>query len=416
MRKVTTLIIGAGQAGLAMSRELTARSIDHVILERGEVANSWRTERWDSLQLLTPNWMSGLPGSPYRGTDPDGFMSMAETAAAIERYAEEVSAPVETGTAVYSISRTQGGYLVQTGNGNWSARAVVLASGACNVANRPRWSDAITAGVMQLTPMDYRRPDDIDRGGVLIVGGSASGVQLAKEIHLAGRQVVLATGEHVRLPRRYRGRDIMQWMDACGIFDRRIEDEDDVRRARRVPSLQLVGGASDEAIDLNHLQSIGIRLAGRTMGYIDGRVQFSGALANVCALADLKMNRMLGEIDEWIEASGEGGHIEAACRFPPTAIPLSCPLSIDLQAEGIRTIIWATGYRPDYTWLNVPVLTPRGELRHDRGIVEAPGLYVLGLPFMRTRKSSFIAGVGGDAEALAAHLQLYLACGVRSAA
>lgn len=416
MRKVTTLIIGAGQAGLAMSRELTARSIDHVLLERGEVANSWRTERWDSLRLLTPNWLSDLPGMPYQGTEPDAFMSMGETIAMFDRYAVQVAAPVEPHTTVLSVKAGDGGYVVHTNRGTWSCRTLVIASGACNLASRPRWADQLPAGLRQLTPMDYRNPDDLDQGRVLVVGASASGVQMAHEIHLSGRKVVLATGEHVRAPRIYRGRDILHWMQACGILDRRIEDADDIRRARRVPSLQLIGSTPPETLDLNSLQAHGVCIAGRAMDCVDGTVRFSGALANVCALADLKMNRMLGEIDDWIDQCGLSGSVEPAHRFTPTLLPEEPLLTLDLASADIRTVVWATGYRPDYSWLDLPVLTPRGELRHDRGAVDAPGVYVLGLPFMRTRKSSFIAGVGADAAALAEQLHTHLDATARIAA
>ncbi len=414
MRQVTTVIVGAGQAGLAISRQLSARSIDHVILERGEVANSWRTERWDSLRLLTPNWMSSLPGLPYRGQEPDSFMTMAETVAFLHSYSEFTEAPVETNTAVQRITPADSGYLVETDRGPWKCRSLVLANGACNIANRPRWASDLPPGIRTMTPMDYRHPGGLDAGGVLIVGASASGVQLAKEIRLSGRDVTLATGEHVRSPRNYRGRDIMRWMDACGIFARRIEEADDIRRARHVPSMQLVGGAPAETIDLNSLQAIGVRVAGRAMGCANGAIQFSGSLANVCALADLKMNRMLGEIDAWIYENGVTA--DPIHRFCPTEIPGEPMLSLDLARSGIRTIIWATGYRPDYRWLDLPVFTPRGELRHDRGVVDAPGVYVLGLPFLRTRRSSFIAGVGEDAAALASDLHQYLAAGARVAA
>jgi len=264
--------------------------------------------------------------------------------------------------------------------------------------------------------MDYRAPGYLDPGKVLIVGASASGVQLAHEIHLSGREVILATGEHVRAPRRYRGHDIMHWMDACGIFDRRIEDADDIRRARRVPSIQLVGGSPPETLDLNSLQALGVTIAGRAMDCVDGIVRFSGSLANVCALADLKMNRMLAEIDDWIAHSGETEDAEPASRLAPTELPNEPLLSLDLEREGIRTVIWATGYRPDYQWLDLPVLTPRGELRHDRGVVDAPGVFVLGLPFMRTRKSSFIAGAGADAAAIAIQLNHFLDVSSRAAA
>jgi putative flavoprotein involved in K+ transport len=415
MRRTTCLIIGAGQAGLAMSRHLTTLAIDHVLIERGQVANSWRTERWDSLRLLTPNWQSRLPGYHYSGDAPHGFRTMAQTIDFLDDYARDIAAPVETETSVTSVEPLDTGYRVRTGQGDWSCRTLVLASGACNIASTPRLAQELSAAIVSMTPMEYRNPDQLPRGGVLVVGASASGVQIAQELQRSGRPVTLAVGEHVRVPRSYRGADIQWWMDVCGILDRRIDQVDDMRRARSVPSLQLIGGDAHDTIDLNSLQALGVTIAGRAMAAVDARVQFSGGLANACALADLKLHRLLDEIDHWIEVMGLGGSAGPAWRPEPTAVPSDPLLTLDLHAAGIRTVIWATGYRPDYRWLHVPVLTPRGELRHDRGVVDAPGLYALGLPFLRTRKSSLIDGVGDDAEALAGHLSRFLAAGALAA-
>lgn len=409
MRHASVIIIGAGQAGLAMSHCLTRLSIDHVLLERGEVAQSWRTERWDSLRLLTPNWQSRLPGYAYLGDDPDGFRTMPETIDFLAGYANRIAAPVETQTDVRRVRRTEAGYTVATSRGDWSCRALVIASGACNIAQVPAMAEALPAGVQSLSPMDYRNPDQLAEGGVLIVGASATGVQLAQEIHLSGRPVTLAVGEHVRVPRTYRGRDIKWWMDAAGLLDTGHDEVADVNRARSVPSLQLVGSPTRETISLNSLQSGGVTIVGRVMGLDGARVRFSGALANVCHLADLKMNRLLKSIDEWAEHAGLSGTLEPTYRLRPTDVPETPLLELDLHAAGIRTVLWATGYRPDYSWLDVPVLGRKGGLSHRGGVVEAPGLYVLGLPFLRRRKSSLIDGVGDDARDLSTHLAAFLA-------
>ena len=409
MSFATTVIIGAGQSGLAMSKHLTERSVDHVVLERGEVANSWRTERWDSLRLLTPNWQSRLPGYAYDGDDPDGFMTMHEVARYLQRYAGLSSAPIITGTRVKRVRPREGGYEIATNQGPWRCRALVIASGACNIATIPSLSAGLPHGVTSLTPLQYRNPGLLPDGGVMVVGASASGVQLAREIHAAGRRVVLSAGEHIRMPRMYRGRDIQWWMDATGVMDVRCDAVEDIERARRLPSLQLVGTPERVTVDFNSLREAGVEIVGRLVGLRDGKAQFSGSLANHCALADLKMNRLLAGIDEWVRANSLADRFPAPERYEPTDIGSDPKLDLDLSDGGIRTVIWATGYRPDYSWLDVDVLDRKGRIRHDGGVVPAPGMYVLGLPFMRRRKSSFIDGAGNDAADLAAHLCLSLA-------
>ena len=404
MRFATTIIIGAGQSGLAMSSHLTARSIDHMVLERGEVANSWRTERWDSLRLLTPNWQSRLPGYAYTGDDPDGFMAMPEVVRFLQQYAESSRAPVLTGTRVTRVRQVERGYVLSTSQGPWCCRKLVLASGACNVASVPSHRAALPAKVASLTTLEYRNPNVLPDGGVLVVGASASGIQLAREIHTAGRRVVLAAGEHVRMPRTYRGRDIQWWMDATGAMDVTYDAIEDIERARRLPSPQLVGTPERVTIGLNSLRKMGVELVGRLVGLRDGKAQFSGSLANHCALADLKMNRLLASIDDWVNANGLAERVPAAERYEPTDVGPETRIGLDLIGAGIGTVIWATGYRPNYSWLDVAVLDRKGRIRHDGGVVAAPGMYVMGLPFMRRRKSSLIDGAGDDAEDLAAHL------------
>ena len=391
-----------------MSRCLAQRSIDHVVLERGEIANSWKKERWDSLRLLTPNWQSRLPGYRYSGDAPDGFMAVPEVVNFIGAYAKFISAPVQTGSEVTSVCGTDDGYRVCANGGDWRCRSVVLASGACNVPHVPRISDAVPASVAKLAALSYRNPDQLDDGGVLVVGASATGLQLAEEIHRSGRPVTLAVGEHVRMPRVYRGRDIQFWMDATGLLDERYDEVDDIVRARSVPSPQLVGTPARKNLDLNALSDIGVRLVGRFAGVSDGKAQLSGSLRNVCALADLKMGRLLNTIDEWATENGMDGNVEDPHRFAPTRVDESPPLTINLGDGEIRSIIWATGFRPDYSWLNVPVLDRKGRIRHVGGVVDSPGMYVLGLTFLRRRKSSFIHGAEDDVNDLSKHLSSFL--------
>jgi putative flavoprotein involved in K+ transport len=401
-----------------MSRVLSDRSIDHVVLERSEVANSWRTERWDSLRLLTPNWQCRLPGHAYAGDDPDGFMTMSEVVEFIAGYAKAIAAPVQAGTAVTSVRRNGDGYVVSSDQGEWRCATVVLATGAFNRARVPEAAQAVPAGVTTLTPMEYRNPEQLPEGGVLVVGASATGVQIAHEVQRSGRPVTLAVGEHVRGPRTYRGRDIHWWMEAAGVLDERYDEVDDIVRARRVPSMQLVGTPDHITVDLNALTDIGVRLVGRFAGIRDGNVQFSGSLRNKCELADLKLDRLLDTIDEWATDSGMDGASPPPHRFPRTIVPDPPILGLDLTSGAIKTIVWATGFRPDYSWLDVPVLDAKGMVRHDGGVVvESPGMFLIGMPFLRRRKSSFIDGGGADAEdliiELAAHLDGRGAAGAR---
>jgi putative flavoprotein involved in K+ transport len=378
------------------------------VLERGQVANSWRRERWDSLRLLTPNWQSRLPGLRYEGPDPDGYMTMGEVTEFIERFAGASHAPVRTGTTVTSVRRDDHGYRVSTDQGEVACRTVVIASGACNLPSVPRFSDAVPEAVEQLTPFDYRDPAKLPDGGVLVVGASATGVQLAAEIQRSGRPVTLSVGEHVRLPRVYRGRDVLWWMDASGVWDQRYDELDDLTRARRLPSPQLAGTPGRTTLDLNALTSMGVELIGRWAAIRDGSALFSGGLRNMFSLADLKMGRLLGTFDEWARDNGRDAEAGPPERFEPTRVPESARLQLDLGRGEIRAVVWATGFRPDYRWLDVPVLDAKGHLRHDGGVVDSPGLYALGLPVLRRRRSTFICGIEDDARAVIDHLAGYL--------
>ncbi len=407
--RTTVVVIGAGQAGLAMSWCLAARSIDHVVLERGEIANTWRTERWDSLTLLTPNWQSRLPGFGYEGKDPDGFRTMPETNAFLERYAKTLSAPLRAHCPVTSVRRSAEGYEVVTAQATWHCQSVVLATGAFNIAQVPEVAQAVPPGIHQLTTAEYRNPGRLAEGGVMVVGAAASGAQIADEIQRSGRPVTLAVGEHVRAPRTYRGRDIQWWMDASGLNDERYDQVENLRRARALSSFQIAGYPDRRNIDLNSLTSLGVKLVGRLAGIRDGKAQLSGSLRNLCELADLKQNRLLNTFDEWAAQNNVSGALDPPHRPEPTRVEASPPLGLDFGRAGIRTILWATGFRPDYSWLEIPVLDPKGNLRHDGGVVtEAPGLYVMGLPFLRRRKSSLIDGAGDDARDLSAHLSDFL--------
>ena len=322
MVETTTVIIGAGHAGLAMSRRLTERSIDHVVLERGEVANSWRTERWDSLRLLTPNWQATLPGQDVRRDDPDGFMTMPEVVDFIDSYATSIDAPVQTGTTVTRVAATETGYRVATDHGVWNCATVVLASGACSVANVPAIAAGLPVGGRQRHAAHaIGHPTNSPTAGVLVVGASATGVQLADEIHRSGRPVTLAVGEHVPMPRTYRGRDIFWWMEAAGLLDERYDEVDDLIRARHVPSPQLIGTPERRSIDLNSLAALGVEVVGRLGTIRDGVALVLRVLANTCRLADLKLNRLLATLDEWATLAGVDDDVDLPSASSPPASP-----------------------------------------------------------------------------------------------
>jgi putative flavoprotein involved in K+ transport len=406
--RTTTVVVGGGQSGLAVSRCLSARSIDHVVLERNDIAHSWRRERWDSLRLLTPNWQCRLPDHEYHGDHPDGFMNALEVADFLVEYAKLIAAPVMVGTTVTSVRRTDEGYLVTTDQGHWTCTTVVLATGAFNLPSHPAFAAAVPAKVTTLTPREYRNPDQLSDGGVMVVGASATGVQIAAEVRRSDREVVLSVSEHVRGPRLYRGKDIHWWMEAAGVLNERYDEVDDLVRARRVPSMQLAGSDERATFDLNALTSMGIALVGRFAGINDGRAQFSGSLRNKCQLADLKLGRLLDTLDQWAQASGLNDSVAPPHRFEPTMVDSSPRLGLDLTSGEIETIIWATGFRPDYSWLEVDVLDSKGAIRHDGGVVDSPGMYLIGTPFLRRRKSTFIDGARLDAEDLVAKLASYL--------
>lgn len=411
MHHIPTVIIGAGQAGLAMSRCLDRQQVDHVVLERGRIAERWRTERWDSLRLLTPNWMNQFPDWSYQGDDADGFMTAAEYAASLEQYATSFAAPVITGATVLSVCRIHGGYRVESSQGTWHARSVVIATGHCDVPLVPDMARRLPDAICQLTPTTYRRPDDLPDGGVLVVGASASGAQLAEEIQRSGRQVTLSVSRHTRLPRRYRGHDIMWWLHRYGVLEDEAITTDELEHARSLPSIQLIGRPEAVNLDLAVLRGIGVRLIGRVAGVQAGTLRINRNLIEAVAGSHGRLHRLLARIDIFADAVGA----PAEPRPEPFAVDES-PTRLDLAASGINTVIWATGFRRNYSWLHVPILNASGDIMHTRGVTPAAGLYVTGLRFQRQRDASFIAAVHDDAIELAESIQRHLDATSRIAA
>ena len=403
----SAVIIGAGQAGLAVSHSLTAVGVDHVVLERGRLGERWRSERWDSLRLLTPNWQSRLPGWCYRGTDPEGYMTMPEVVDHLAGYARSFDAPVHDTTTVERLELGPHGYRVLTDRGTWHAAAVVIATGAADTPVRPNAAARLHPSITQIAPTQYRNPRRLPAGGVLVVGAAASGVQLADELASDGRDVVLAVGDHRRMPRLYRGVDVQRWFDVLGVWSAEVAAHPDPAAARRAASLQLIGTPERRSIDLGALRASGVTLAGRVVGADGAKVQFDHSLPVTIARSEQRLHRLLDAIDRHVDESC----IEELVGPPDRPQPLGDvdgPDRLDLRAAGISTVVWATGFRRRYPWLHVPVLDAAGEIRQHRGATPAPGLFVVGLPGMIRRNSTFIDGVGADAievaKSLCAHV------------
>lgn len=414
MLKSDVVIIGGGQTGLVMSRGLTAQGIDHVVLERGRIGERWYSERWHSLHLLTTNSLSALPGMPHAG-DPDAFMPAPAFASYLASYAQKMAAPIINGITVTSVEPSACGYRVSTNAGQWQARAVVIATGACDTPFRPAMAEALASSIMQINPADYRKPAQLPEGGVLVVGASSTGVQLAEEIHASGRPVVLAVGDHTRVPRRYRGRDMYARMDMAGILDDPVNEGGNLEAARRQPSLQLVGRPDNRDLDLGIVSRQGVRLVGRLTAVNGTKAGFSGDLERTTGASHARMLRMLDRIDASIKSQGiEDPVADPAVRVPFVAT--SDPVTLNLRREGIRSVVWATGYVRRYPWLKVPVLNSHGEIIHRGGVTPSPSLYVLGLTFLRRRRSSFIDGVGLDADDLAPIVKSHLDLSARQVA
>jgi putative flavoprotein involved in K+ transport len=389
-----------------MSYHLTGAGIDHVLIEQGEVAQSWRTERWDSLRLLTPNWMTALPGARYEGDDPDGYMTAAETVTTLEDYRRLFEPPLHVGVKVEDTHHIGTGFEVRTTDRTWRCDAVVAATGGTSEPHVPAFASELPKAVQQFTSLSYRRPEQIDDPRrVLVVGASASGVQIADELRRAGRDVTISVGEHVRLPRSYRGCDIYRWLDRIGQLDERWNEVEDLQRARRHASVQVVGSDDRREVDLASLQGFGVQLVGRLMAIRGATAFFSGGLRSLVANADLKQARLLRRIDEWVQEHDMADVVGAAIELPPTVLT-NVPTELDLQ--GFGAVIWATGFRPVYDWLDRRALGHRNRVDHDGGVARMPGLYLLGLPFLRRRRSNLLGGLGLDAAELCQHLVGYL--------
>lgn len=392
----SVVIVGGGQAGLSMGALLKARGIDHVIFEKHRIAHSWRTQRWDAFCLVTPNWQCQLPGFPYQGAEPDGFMPRDEIVAYIEAFAEKIDAPIREGVSVTRVGRhVAGGFVVETSEGDVTADAVVLAVSAYHIPNLPRLAERVSDEVVQLHSSAYRNPDQLPPGEVLVVGSGQSGCQIAEDLHLAGRKVQLAVGSAPRCPRLYRGRDAVDWLADLGQYDLPVEDHPLKEKVRRNANHYLTGRDGGRDIDLRKFAAEGMRLHGRLKDIREGSLVFGDDLARNLDNADAVYNGICRLIDKHIAEAGIDA--PAGRLYEPVWQPAETATRLDPNATGIGSIIWATGFRSDWSWVDLPVFDGSGYPTHRRGVTSMDGLYVLGLPWLHTWGSGRFVGVGRDA-------------------
>jgi putative flavoprotein involved in K+ transport len=400
----SVVIVGGGQAGLAASWALTQHGIDHVILERDRLASSWRSQRWDAFCLVTPNWQCLLPGHPYDGDDPDGFMLKDAIVDYVERYAERFGPPLHEGVAVTSVARAEGGgFAIATSHGDLTADQVVLAVGGYHVPRIPRIGARMPAAVTQLHSSQYRNPASLPDGAVLVVGSGQSGAQIAEDLHLAGREVHLAVGSAPRVARRYRGRDCVAWLHDIGHYRMPITAHPEGLAARHEPNHYVTGRGGGRDIDLRAFARDGMALHGRLEGCDGATLRFAADLERNLDGADATMERIKDTIDRWIDGQGIDAPVEA--RYVPAwRPPHGGGAPLDLDADRVRSVVWATGFVPDWSWVELDVFDERGYPEHQRGITTVDGLSVLGLPWLHTWGSGRFAAIAEDALHVCDHI------------
>lgn len=404
------IIIGGGQAGLSVSWYLCAEGIEHLVLERAAKFESWRHNRWDSFCLVTPNWQCRLPGWPYRGTDPNGFMLKDQIVDYLDGFAASFSPPLREGVDVTRVAREDGRYLVETSVGDFTADQVVVATGGYDNPITPAWAGDLDPAITQIHSRDYRRPSQLPEGGTLIVGTGQSGVQLMDDFHLEGRPVHLAVGPAPRSPRRYRGRDATDWLYDAGIYEVTIDRHPDPLKALTQTNHYMSGRDGGKEIDLRKYALEGVRLYGSVSGGGGTRLEFLPDLEKNLDDADRSYLGICAQIDAWIAAQGIDAPEEPA--FRKLWRPEAEVTAIDLQAEGIRSIIWAIGFRADYSWLQADVFDARGKPRFHRGVTEVPGLYFIGLGWLNTWGSGRFLGIDEDSRYLADQIRAQIRAGL----
>jgi putative flavoprotein involved in K+ transport len=399
-------VIGGGQAGLSMSYCLTERGVDHVVLDRDRPGYEWRERRWDSFCLVTPNWQCQLPGFPYTGPDPDGFMARAEIVGYLESYAASFGPPLLSGTEVTRLRRRRDGvFVLATSAGEFTADQVVVATGPYQLPAVPPAAQRLPDGIEQLHSSQYRRPWQLPPGAVLVVGTGQSGCQIAEDLHLAGRQVHLAVGSAPRVARRYRGRDVVAWLDDMGYYGKGIDEFADAEDVRLRANHYVTGRDGGHDIDLRAFARDGMGLYGRLAAVAGGQLSFSGDLAVNLDHADEVSESIKDSVDKFIDATGVKAPAED--RYTPVWSPPAGPGRLDLEQAGVSAVIWSTGFGRDYRWIDVPVFDGRGYPTHDRGVTNCPGLYFVGLPWLHSWGSGRFSGVARDAWHLASQVIAY---------
>jgi len=394
---VSAAVIGGGQAGLAASYHLKQKGIEHVILEKNRIAHSWKTQRWDAFCLVTPNWQCQLPGYPYQGDDPKGFMLRDEIVAYVENYAKHIAAPVYEGVTVMSLKRGNDGvFVLETSAGALTADAVVLAVSGYHVPNVPRMSERLESAVMQLHSSAYRNPAQLPEGEVLVVGSGQSGCQIAEDLHLAGRRVHLAVGSAPRCPRVYRGREVVEWLNDLGQYDLPVDQHSLKEKVRKNANHYLTGRDGGRDIDLRKFATEGMALYGRLKDIQNGRFMFAGDLAANLDNADRVYNGICGLIDNHIARNGISAPVQE--HYMPVWQPEATAADLDPAAAGITAVIWTTGFRSDWSWIELPMFDGNGYPTHTRGVTAVDGIYVIGMPWLYTWGSGRFVGVGRDAE------------------
>ena len=395
-RSIDVAIIGAGQAGLATSWYLTQAKVDHVVLDAGRVAETWRTRRWDSFCLVTPNWSVQLPGAKYARSDPDGFMPLAELVDHFQSWADSFDAPVDGASHVTSLEADDGGFLLSMPSGTLKARAVVVATGAYQRPHRPAGGELLPGDVVQLFAEEYTNPTALQPGAVLVVGSGQTGCQLAEEIHRSGRKVFLACGRCVWVPRRLQGHDIFWWMIESGFMDR-TPDKLPSPMARLLGNPQATGHDGGRDLNFRILHDMGIELLGRYVGAEGSELHFAD---DVAASVDFGDARLI-DLMKFVEADCAAKGIDSPTFEIPPPLRINTRARLDIAKDRIGTVIWTSGYRPDYRWVKFPVFDQMGFPVQAEGRTTVPGLYFMGVHWMRKGKSSILYGVGEDADIVA---------------